>query len=158
MRPKSLTQTQTTRMKCLRNNDGDGCSSTFCAGAGNLKLPLPGNCIAMRLPQRECLALLAVRPLPEESFETSSSYYIPILIPVQWLRSTSGHFQRTTGTHCTSSGGLLSTSPIRSGLLNQSVFAVCVAGICIISHELMKRKRRGRKVEGLGSVESWEFG
>jgi hypothetical protein len=45
-----------------------------------------------------------------------------------------------------------------SGLLNQSVFAVCFAGICIVSHELMKRKRRGSKVEGLGSVESWEFG
>ncbi|KAI0247633.1 hypothetical protein BJV78DRAFT_904502 [Lactifluus subvellereus] len=45
-----------------------------------------------------------------------------------------------------------------SGLLNQSVFTVCIAGICIISHDIMKRKRRGNKVEGLGSVESWEFG
>ncbi|KAI0270050.1 hypothetical protein BC834DRAFT_864712 [Gloeopeniophorella convolvens] len=45
-----------------------------------------------------------------------------------------------------------------SGLVNQSVIAACVAVICITAHELMKRKRRGKKVKGLGSVESWEFG
>jgi len=42
--------------------------------------------------------------------------------------------------------------------MNQSVIAACIAGICITSHEFMKRKRRIVKVEGLGSVESWEFG
>jgi hypothetical protein len=50
------------------------------------------------------------------------------------------------------------SSLLRSGLSNQSVIAVCIAGICIACHEFMKRKRRKNNVEGLGSVESWEFG
>ncbi|KAK7681546.1 hypothetical protein QCA50_015278 [Cerrena zonata] len=48
-----------------------------------------------------------------------------------------------------------------SGLVNQSVIAVGIFVVCITSHELMRRKRRGkryRKSEGLGSVETWEFG
>ncbi|KAI0061410.1 hypothetical protein BV25DRAFT_1916791 [Artomyces pyxidatus] len=45
-----------------------------------------------------------------------------------------------------------------SGLINQSVIAGCIVGILVTAHEFMKRKRRGRPVEGLGSVESWEFG
>ncbi|KAI0087845.1 hypothetical protein BDY19DRAFT_892588 [Irpex rosettiformis] len=46
-----------------------------------------------------------------------------------------------------------------SGLINQSVIAVVIFAICITSHECMKRKRRGLHAqEGLGSVESWEFG
>ncbi|KAI0075096.1 hypothetical protein K474DRAFT_1600449 [Panus rudis PR-1116 ss-1] len=48
-----------------------------------------------------------------------------------------------------------------SGLINQSVIAVGIFVVCITSHELMRRKRRGKKwknQEGLGSVESWEFG
>lgn len=46
-----------------------------------------------------------------------------------------------------------------SGLINQSVLAGCIITICVTSHELMKRKRRGKKHEKpLGSVESWEFG
>ncbi|KAH9179383.1 hypothetical protein EDB89DRAFT_1901360, partial [Lactarius sanguifluus] len=34
-----------------------------------------------------------------------------------------------------------------SGLVNQSVIAVCIAALCITSHELMKRKRRGNEPE-----------
>ncbi|KAG1745993.1 uncharacterized protein EDB91DRAFT_1120093 [Suillus paluster] len=47
-----------------------------------------------------------------------------------------------------------------SGLINQSVIAVALAVVSVTSHEIMKRKRRGRHIqlEGLGSVESWEFG
>ena len=46
-----------------------------------------------------------------------------------------------------------------SGLINQSVIAVAIFAICITSHEYMKRKRRGKyDKEGLGSVESWQFG
>ncbi|KAH9159491.1 hypothetical protein EDB89DRAFT_2048781 [Lactarius sanguifluus] len=45
-----------------------------------------------------------------------------------------------------------------SGLVNQSVIAVCIAALCITSHELMKRKRRGNEPETHDSVESWEFG
>ncbi|THH20111.1 hypothetical protein EW146_g1190 [Bondarzewia mesenterica] len=46
-----------------------------------------------------------------------------------------------------------------SGLINQSVIAVCLGAVCITAHEIMKRKRRGRRrVDGLGSVETWEFG
>ncbi|KAI0697898.1 hypothetical protein BC835DRAFT_1336744 [Cytidiella melzeri] len=46
-----------------------------------------------------------------------------------------------------------------SGLINQSVIAVVIFTICITSHDLMKRKRRGKeRREGLGSVESWQFG
>ncbi|KAH9002732.1 hypothetical protein EDB86DRAFT_3063264 [Lactarius hatsudake] len=45
-----------------------------------------------------------------------------------------------------------------SGLVNQSVIAVCIAALCITSHELMKRKRRGNEPESHDSVESWEFG
>ncbi|KAI0822219.1 DUF221-domain-containing protein [Trametes gibbosa] len=47
-----------------------------------------------------------------------------------------------------------------SGLINQSVVAGAIFLITITAHELMKRKRRGKRHngEGLGSVESWEFG
>lgn len=45
-----------------------------------------------------------------------------------------------------------------SGLVNQSVITVCIAVLCITSHELMKRKRRGNEPKSHGSVESWEFG
>ncbi|KIJ64508.1 hypothetical protein HYDPIDRAFT_90493 [Hydnomerulius pinastri MD-312] len=46
-----------------------------------------------------------------------------------------------------------------SGLINQSVIAIGLAAICITSHEVMKRRRRGpHPPEGLGSVESWQFG
>ncbi|KAH9846366.1 DUF221-domain-containing protein [Lenzites betulinus] len=47
-----------------------------------------------------------------------------------------------------------------SGLINQSVVAGAIFLITISAHELMKRKRRGKRHdgEGLGSVESWEFG
>ncbi|KAF9649393.1 hypothetical protein BDM02DRAFT_3166745 [Thelephora ganbajun] len=51
-----------------------------------------------------------------------------------------------------------------SGLINQSVFAVGLALICIASHDIMKRVRRGRgrnpgyEPGQLGSVETWEFG
>ncbi|KAH9891938.1 DUF221-domain-containing protein [Cubamyces lactineus] len=47
-----------------------------------------------------------------------------------------------------------------SGLINQSVVAGGIFLITITAHELMKRKRRGKRQhgEGLGSVESWEFG
>ncbi|KAH8114732.1 DUF221-domain-containing protein [Phellopilus nigrolimitatus] len=46
-----------------------------------------------------------------------------------------------------------------SGLINQSVLAGCIIVFCVTSHELMKRKRRGKQQkERLGSVESWEFG
>ncbi|KAL4246638.1 CSC1 family protein [Abortiporus biennis] len=48
-----------------------------------------------------------------------------------------------------------------SGLINQSVVAVGILVIAISSHEYMRRKRRGdrwNKAEGLGSVESWQFG
>ncbi|KAI5117451.1 hypothetical protein M0805_005828 [Coniferiporia weirii] len=46
-----------------------------------------------------------------------------------------------------------------SGLVEQSVLAGCILVVCITSHELMKRKRRGkRRDHPLGSVESWQFG
>ncbi|KAI6044833.1 hypothetical protein EDC04DRAFT_3105614 [Pisolithus marmoratus] len=46
-----------------------------------------------------------------------------------------------------------------SGLINQSVIAVGLTVICVASHEVMKRRRRGtHPPEELGSVESWEFG
>ncbi|KAH7885331.1 hypothetical protein F5I97DRAFT_1956518 [Phlebopus sp. FC_14] len=46
-----------------------------------------------------------------------------------------------------------------SGLINQSVIAIGLAAICITSHEVLKRRRRGtHPQEGLGSVESWQFG
>ncbi|THH23170.1 hypothetical protein EUX98_g8009 [Antrodiella citrinella] len=50
-----------------------------------------------------------------------------------------------------------------SGLINQSVIAACIFTLCITSHALMRRKRRGRgcsarKEDDLGSVETWEFG
>lgn len=49
---------------------------------------------------------------------------------------------------------------LRSGLINQSVVAGVIFLITISAHEFMKRKRRGKVPtgEGLGSVESWEFG
>ncbi|KAG1751153.1 hypothetical protein EDB19DRAFT_1675660 [Suillus lakei] len=47
-----------------------------------------------------------------------------------------------------------------SGLVNQSVIAIALAAVSVTSHEIMKRRRRGphTQLEGLGSVESWEFG
>lgn len=47
-----------------------------------------------------------------------------------------------------------------SGLVNQSVITIVVAVISVTSHEILKRRRRGLHIqpEGLGSVESWEFG
>ncbi|KAG2129484.1 hypothetical protein DEU56DRAFT_817317 [Suillus clintonianus] len=47
-----------------------------------------------------------------------------------------------------------------SGLINQSAIAVALVAVSVTSHEIMKRKRRGlhTQLEGLGSVESWEFG
>ncbi|KAG2153124.1 uncharacterized protein EDB93DRAFT_1136745 [Suillus bovinus] len=47
-----------------------------------------------------------------------------------------------------------------SGLINQTVIAIVLAIVSVTSHEIMKRKRRGfrTQLEGLGSVESWEFG
>ncbi|KAI0322353.1 hypothetical protein OF83DRAFT_1224915 [Amylostereum chailletii] len=46
-----------------------------------------------------------------------------------------------------------------SGLINQSVIAGCFAVIFLSAQEVMKRRRRGKKIpSGLGSVESWEFG
>ncbi|EGN98239.1 hypothetical protein SERLA73DRAFT_169263 [Serpula lacrymans var. lacrymans S7.3] len=46
-----------------------------------------------------------------------------------------------------------------SGLTNQSVIAVGLSVLCITSHEIMKRRRRGQhRHESLGSVESWKFG
>ncbi|KAG2338484.1 hypothetical protein BDR05DRAFT_969182 [Suillus weaverae] len=47
-----------------------------------------------------------------------------------------------------------------SGLLNQSVITIALAVVSVTSHEIMKRRRRGlhTQLEGLGSVESWEFG
>ncbi|KAG1906688.1 uncharacterized protein F5891DRAFT_476392 [Suillus fuscotomentosus] len=47
-----------------------------------------------------------------------------------------------------------------SGLVNQSVITIVVAVMSVMSHEILKRRRRGLHIqpEGLGSVESWEFG
>ncbi|KAI0714066.1 hypothetical protein C8T65DRAFT_738952 [Cerioporus squamosus] len=47
-----------------------------------------------------------------------------------------------------------------SGLINQSVVAGGILLVTISAHEFMRRKRRGKGPfkEGLGSVESWEFG
>ncbi|CDO75297.1 hypothetical protein BN946_scf184654.g5 [Trametes cinnabarina] len=47
-----------------------------------------------------------------------------------------------------------------SGLINQSVVAGVIILITVSAHEVMKRKRRGKSPhgEGLGSIESWEFG
>ncbi|KAH9950604.1 DUF221-domain-containing protein [Amylocystis lapponica] len=46
-----------------------------------------------------------------------------------------------------------------SGLINQSVIAGIILLVTTTWHETMKRKRRGlRRGEGLGSVESWQFG
>ncbi|OJA09613.1 hypothetical protein AZE42_01404 [Rhizopogon vesiculosus] len=47
-----------------------------------------------------------------------------------------------------------------SGLINQSLIAIVLAVVSVTSHEIMKRKRRGHhaQLEGLGSVESWQFG
>ncbi|TBU27050.1 hypothetical protein BD311DRAFT_666174 [Dichomitus squalens] len=47
-----------------------------------------------------------------------------------------------------------------SGLINQSVVAGGILLVTITAHEIMRRKRRGKGPhdEGLGSVESWEFG
>lgn len=46
-----------------------------------------------------------------------------------------------------------------SGLINQSVIAVGITVLCVGCYEVMKRRRRGpHPPEGLGSVESWQFG
>ncbi|KAG2066463.1 DUF221-domain-containing protein [Suillus decipiens] len=47
-----------------------------------------------------------------------------------------------------------------SGLINQSVIAIALVTVSVTSHEIMKRRRRRlhTQPEGLGSVESWEFG
>ncbi|OAX42854.1 DUF221-domain-containing protein [Rhizopogon vinicolor AM-OR11-026] len=47
-----------------------------------------------------------------------------------------------------------------SGLVNQSLIAIVLAVVSVTSHEIMKRKRRGHhaQLEGLRSVESWQFG
>ncbi|KAI6128844.1 hypothetical protein EV401DRAFT_1930665 [Pisolithus croceorrhizus] len=46
-----------------------------------------------------------------------------------------------------------------SGLIDESIIAVGLAVICITSHEVIKRRRRGtHPPDGLGSVESWQFG
>ncbi|KAG6337317.1 hypothetical protein ID866_1779 [Astraeus odoratus] len=46
-----------------------------------------------------------------------------------------------------------------SGLINQSVIAIGLTVICVTSHEVMKRRRRGpHPPKELGSVESWQFG
>ena len=52
---------------------------------------------------------------------------------------------------------------VSSGLINQSVIAVGIFAVCLTSHALMRRKRRGRgelarRGDALGSVETWEFG
>ncbi|KAI9464920.1 hypothetical protein BJY52DRAFT_1247236 [Lactarius psammicola] len=39
-----------------------------------------------------------------------------------------------------------------SGLVNQSVITVCIAALCITSHELMKRKRRGNEPQSHDSA------
>jgi hypothetical protein len=47
-----------------------------------------------------------------------------------------------------------------SGLINQAAVAGIVAVLCFGGQELLKRRRRGKVMpgNGLGSVESWEFG
>ncbi|KAL4081093.1 hypothetical protein J3A83DRAFT_4204650 [Scleroderma citrinum] len=46
-----------------------------------------------------------------------------------------------------------------SGLIDQSVIAIGITLVCVASYEVMKRRRRGpHPPEGLGSVESWQFG
>lgn len=46
-----------------------------------------------------------------------------------------------------------------SGLIDQSIIAAGLAVICVASHEVLKRRRRGtHPPDGLGSVESWQFG
>ncbi|PCH40020.1 hypothetical protein WOLCODRAFT_116507 [Wolfiporia cocos MD-104 SS10] len=46
-----------------------------------------------------------------------------------------------------------------SGLINQSVIGSCMILICVTSHEVMKRRRRGKRHSWRAdSVESWEFG
>lgn len=52
-----------------------------------------------------------------------------------------------------------------SGLRNQLVVGGVLVVICLSGYELMRRTRRGRgkgvqkqKQEGVGSVETWEFG
>jgi hypothetical protein len=47
-----------------------------------------------------------------------------------------------------------------SGLVNQAIAAGVVVTLAFGGHELMKRQRRGNHVpaQGLGSVETWEFG
>lgn len=56
-----------------------------------------------------------------------------------------------------------------SGLENQTIAAVCIGTFCLTTFELMRRKRRKTKAykaalkdgtvnEGIGSVESWEWG
>lgn len=55
-----------------------------------------------------------------------------------------------------------------SGLENQTIAAVCIGSFCLITFELMRRKRRKTKAykaalkdgtaEELAGVESWEWG
>lgn len=46
-----------------------------------------------------------------------------------------------------------------SGLIDQSIIAVGITILCVGCHEVMKSRRRGpHPPEGLGSVESWQFG
>lgn len=79
---------------------------------------------------------------------------------VAWPPSGTGHFRKTTGNVPTTPPYTSSDEQRHySGLINQSVIAAVIFVVCITSHEHMKRKRRGKhQQEGLGSVESWQFG
>lgn len=46
-----------------------------------------------------------------------------------------------------------------SGLIDQSIIAIGLTVICVASYEVLYRRRRGfHPPDGLGSVESWQFG
>jgi hypothetical protein len=69
-----------------------------------------------------------------------------------------GRFRRIIGNQQVFTAIESHTSRAGSGLINQSVLTVCIAVLCITSHELMKRKRRGNEPKSYDGVESWEFG
>jgi hypothetical protein len=82
----------------------------------------------------------------------------PNTSPQSWLPLRTGRFRRIIGNQQISSRIKSNTSRAASGLVNQSVITVCIAVLCVTSHELMKRKRRGNEPKSRGSVESWDFG
>ncbi|KAI0036449.1 hypothetical protein K488DRAFT_41147 [Vararia minispora EC-137] len=74
-------------------------------------------------------------------------------------RPFSKDYRRVKHTHLVTLFSSLTLYYFPSGLINQSVITGGLIVICLAGPWFMKVKRRGlKKMEGLGSIESWEFG